>query len=175
MACDAKPTGLPPFAPHSPDWHLPRGEARILHHVVLSNERGKENEMRVSARSQLTLILGSLLVVAALAVPLAAHSDDGYATDGYLSWDDNSDCLLMRDHDGKTRVLTGAIDGLDEEDHVRLWGHTVRSAECNGHRGPAYEVTEVLTLWANDRHTETFYDHETDGSFRSWVRHNRDD
>jgi hypothetical protein len=130
--------------------------------------------MRMLSRSGLTVLFAALLVAGALAVPFSARSDDGFATDGYLRWDDNSDCLVMREHDGRVRVLTGAIDGLDEDDHVRLWGRELRrGAECNDYHGPAYEVTEVLTVWANDRHTETYYDHETDGSFRRWVQRNR--
>lgn len=129
--------------------------------------------MRMPSRKQLAMIFGAVLVVAGVSLPYALHADDGYATDGYLSWDDDSDCLLMKEHDGKVRVLTGAIDGLDEDDHVRLWGKSVRGAECNDYDGPAYQVTEVLTIWANDRHTETYYDHETDGSFQRWARRNR--
>jgi hypothetical protein len=125
------------------------------------------------SRKQLAMIFGAVLVVAGVSLPYALHADDGFATDGYLSWDDNSDCLLMKEHDGKVRVLTGAIDGLDEDDHVRLWGRQVRGAECNDYHGPAYEVTEVLTIWANDKHSETYYDHETDGSFQRWARRNR--
>jgi len=121
--------------------------------------------------SRLAVVFGLVLLIGALAVPL--NADNGFASDGYLSWDDNGECLLLREHDGHVRILTGAIDGLDEEDHVRLWGNAVNGAECNGSRGQAYEVTEVLTLWANDNHSETYYDHETDGSFRSWVARNR--
>jgi len=128
--------------------------------------------MKMPTRNQLAVLLGALVLAGVLAVPIAAHSDDGYATDGYLSDENNSDCLLMKEHDGKVRVLTGAIDGLRADDHVRLWGRTVRGAEC-GHRGEAYEVTEVLTIWADDRHTSTYYDHEKDGSFARWARRNR--
>jgi hypothetical protein len=130
--------------------------------------------MSMPSRKHLAMIFGAVLIVAGLAVPRAARADDGYATDGYLSWDEDSDCLLMRDHDGKTLVLTGAIEGLDADDHVRLWGRTLRGgAECNDYDGPAYQVTEVLTIWAKDNHSATYYDHETDGSFASWVRRNR--
>ena len=129
--------------------------------------------MRMPSRKQLAMIFGAVLVVAGVSLPYALHADDGFATDGYLSWDDNSDCLLMKEHDGKVRVLTGAVDGLDEDDHVRLWGRQVRGAECNDYDGPAYQVTEVLTIWANDKHSETYYDHETDGSFQRWARRNR--
>lgn len=121
--------------------------------------------------SRLAVVFGFVLLAGGLAAPL--HAGDGFATDGYLSWDDNGDCLVLREHDGRVRILTGAIDGLDEEDHVRLWGNAVNGAECNGHRGQAYEVTEVLTVWADDQHSETYYDHETDGSFSRWVARNR--
>lgn len=131
--------------------------------------------MRMPSRSQLALVFGALLVAGALALPFAAQGDDRFATDGYLSWDDDSDCLLMRQHDGRVRVLTGAVDGLDEDDHVRLFGRSVRGAECNNFHGQAYEVTEVFTIWANDKHSETYYDHETDGSFQRWARRNRGD
>ncbi len=131
--------------------------------------------MKMPSRRNLPLFLLALLAVGALAVPFAARSDDGYATDGYLSEPRNSDCLVMKDHDGHVLVLTGAVDGLEADDHVRLWGRNVRGADCGDSRGNAYEVTEVLTLWANDRHTETYYDHETDGSFKAWVRRNRGD
>jgi hypothetical protein len=127
--------------------------------------------MKMPSRKQLATVFGVGLLSAGLALPVAQAGVD-YATDGYLSWDDN-DCLILQQHDGKRRVLTGAIDGLDEDDHVRIFGHDVRGAECNNYRGSAYEVTEVFTLWANDKHSQTYYDHETDGSFERWARRNR--
>jgi hypothetical protein len=113
-----------------------------------------------------------LVLVAGLSLPVAAHAVD-YANDGYLSWDEDSDCLLLTQHDGKVVALTGAIDGLDEDDHVRIFGHNVRGAECNDYDGPAYQVTDVFTIWGNDKHSTTYYDHETDGSFQRWAQRNR--
>lgn len=131
--------------------------------------------MRAPSRIQLACIVGAFLLVAGLAVPFTADSDVAYATDGYTSWDEDSDCLLLRQHDGKVRVLTGNIDGLDEDDHVRIFGRNVRGAECNDYDGPAYEVSDVFTLWGDDNHKTTYYDHETDGSFSRWVQRNRGD
>lgn len=130
--------------------------------------------MKMPSHKRIAMSLGAVLLVAGLALPFTAQAgSDGIATDGYLSWDEDSDCLLMTQHDGKVRVLTGAIEGLDEDDHVRLFGRAVRGAECNDYDGPAYEVTEVFTIWGNDKHSTTYYDHETDGSFARWVQRNR--
>lgn len=131
--------------------------------------------MKMLSRKRLAMIFGSMLVLAAgLALPGAARAGQDFTTDGYLSWDEDSDCLLVREHEGKVRVMAGAVDGLDEEDHVLVLGHTVNGgAECNGYDGPVYFVTEVWAIWAADNHKRTYYDHETDGSFRSWVRRNR--
>ncbi len=124
-------------------------------------------------RGRFAGVMGAALMVAALALPGAARAVD-FTSDGYLRWDDDSDCLLLREHEGKTRVLTGAIEGLDEGDHVLLFGRTLPDGdECNDYDGPAYQVTEVWALWAADNHKRTYYDHETDGSFRAWVRRNR--
>jgi len=125
--------------------------------------------MKTPSRNQWALFIASALVVVALAAPYVLRADDGFAADGYLKEDGR--CLVLTEHDGRQRVLTGAVGGLGAQDHVRLWGRSVRGSECG--RGPAYEVTEVLTVWANDRHTKTFYDHEKDGSFERWARRNR--
>jgi len=124
--------------------------------------------MNVRSRNRLAMALGAALVVAGLAMPFLLSADDGFATDGYLK--EVRGCLVIAEHDGHERVLTGAIDGLQPQDHVRLWGRPVRGAECNNFRSPAYEVTEVLTIWADDRHKSTYYDHEKDGPFHRWAR-----
>lgn len=120
-------------------------------------------------------IFGSMLMlVAGLAGPRSLSAGVDFTTDGYLSWDEDSDCLLVEEHEGKVRVMAGAVGGLDEDDHVLLLGHTENGgAECNGYDGPVYYVTEVWAIWAADNHRRTYYDHETDGSFRSWARRNR--
>jgi hypothetical protein len=127
--------------------------------------------MKMPSRSQWALLFASALVVVGLAAPYALRADDGFASDGYLKNDGR--CLVLTEHDGHQRVLTGAINGLNAQDHVRLWGRAVRGSECNHFRTPAYEVTEVQTVWANDRHTKTYYDHLKDGTFERWARRNR--
>ncbi len=131
--------------------------------------------MKRQTRRRFAMIFGSMLVmVAGLSLPGVLEAGVDFTTDGYLSWDDDSDCLLVREHEGKVRVMAGAVEGLDESDHVLLLGHTVNGgAECNEYDGPVYYVTEVWALWAADNHKRTYYDHETDGSFRSWARRNR--
>jgi hypothetical protein len=119
--------------------------------------------------NRLAMVLGAALVVTGLAMPFLLSADDGFATDGYLKEERNG-CLVVAEHDGKERVLTGAINGLQAQDHVRLYGRPVRGAECNHFRTPAYEVTEVQTIWADDRHKTTYYDHLKDGPFGRWVR-----
>jgi hypothetical protein len=39
-------------------------------------------------------------------------------------------------------------------------------------RGNAYEVSEGLTLWADDRHKTTYYDHLNNGSFEHYAYEN---
>ncbi len=130
--------------------------------------------MKKPARKRIALMFGSILMmVAGLALPRAVFAVD-FTTDGYLSWDEDSDCLLVREHEGKVRVMAGAVEGLDEGDHVLVFGRTVTDgAECNDFDGPVYYVTEVWAIWAADNHKQTYYDHETDGSFRAWARRNR--
>ncbi len=131
--------------------------------------------MTSQARKRVAMMFGSILVLlAALALPGALSAGVEFTSDGYLRWDEDSDCLVVREHEGKVRVMAGAVEGLDEGDHVLMLGHTEnRGAECNDYDGPVYYVTEVWALWAADNHKRTYYDHETDGLFRNWARRNR--
>ena len=116
----------------------------------------------------------ALLLAAGLVLPVAAAraaNDGGFAIDGYLSGNQNSNCIALREHDGGTRYLTGAVNGLRSGDHVRLYGRSINGSACNV-RGNAYEVTEVLTLWGDDRHSTTYYDHQTNGSFDNYAYQN---
>jgi hypothetical protein len=123
-----------------------------------------------SSRTFARLIAPALLFsAAALAAPYAhAAGDGGFAVDGYLSGDRNSDCLTLREHDGSIRYITGATDGLQTGDHVRVYGRSVNGSACNV-RGSAYEVTEVHALWGDDKHKTTYYDHLTNGSFTDYA------
>lgn len=127
-----------------------------------------------SSRKTARFFAPALLLTAGLALPVSAAraaNDGGMAIDGYLSDSQNSNCIALREHDGGTRYLTGAINGLQSGDHVRLYARSIDGSACNV-RGNAYEVTEVLTLWGDDRHTTTYYDHQTNGSFESYAYQN---
>src|SRR4051812_48468794 len=84
----------------------------------------------------------ALLLTAGLALPAATYAanDGGFATDGYVSNDRNSDCMVLRQHDGSVRYITGNLDGLQSGDHVRVYGYSVSGDAC-GVRGSAYEVS----------------------------------
>jgi hypothetical protein len=126
-----------------------------------------------TSRSFARFFAPAVLLTAGLALPVAARAanDGGMAIDGYLSDSRNSNCVALQEHDGGTRYLTGAINGLQSGDHVRLYARSIDGSACNV-RGNAYEVTEVLTLWGDDRHKTTYYDHLTNGSFESYAYKN---
>jgi hypothetical protein len=128
--------------------------------------------MRTSSNRKFAkLFAPALLFTAGLALPMAvahAANDGGNALDGYVNDDRNSRCMTLREHEGGTKYLTGDINGLRNGDHARIYVHAIDGSACNV-RGSAYEVTEVLTLWADDKHKSTFYDHLTDGPFDSFA------
>lgn len=114
------------------------------------------------------LLLTAMALIAIMALPGSAQAanPNEFALDGYLS-DSGGRCMVLRLHDGGTRLVTGNVDGLQSGDHVRLFGHLVNNA-C-GYRTQAYEVDEVHTLWADDRHRSTYFDHLSDGSFQDYA------
>jgi|HubBroStandDraft_3_1064219.scaffolds.fasta_scaffold148704_2 hypothetical protein len=114
-------------------------------------------------------LLVSLLVPTGIA---AAQGDRSLIhIDGYLQFTDQGyngayRCLLLREHgNGETFALVGRVAGLLNGDHVRLEGRSA-PGRC-GARG--FEVTKVQTVWADDNHRSTYYDHLHDGSFREWA------
>ena len=126
--------------------------------------------MKTSNRSKLLKAFApALLLTTGLALPATSYAanDGGFATDGYVSNDRNSDCMVLRQHDGSVRYITGDLDGLQSGDHVRVYGYSVGGDAC-GVRGSAYEVSQVQTLWGDDKHKTTYYDHLRDGSFVSY-------
>lgn len=83
--------------------------------------------------------------------------------DGYLT-DEGYECQALRGHDGRVWMLVGNTYGLRSGDHVRLYGRTADGGSC-GWQGTAFDIYEVRTVWADDRHRTTYYDHLTDGAF----------
>lgn len=119
-----------------------------------------------------TRILGTALLTAALALPGAAQAagDPGVVhVDGYLN--DQGNCLVLREHDGKIYGLTGDIGGLQNGDHVRVEGRFAGGSACG--TGTAVNVTQVQAIWADDNHRTTYYDHLQNGSFGQWAAANR--
>jgi hypothetical protein len=86
-----------------------------------------------------------------------------FAIDGYLS-DEGRECLTLRGHDGRLWSLAGGTYGLQPGEHVRLYGRIVDGGAC-GWQGTAYDIYEVQTVWADERHRTTYYDHLYDGPF----------
>jgi hypothetical protein len=87
------------------------------------------------------------------------------AADGYL--DDNGSCLILRGHQGQVYNLVGDTRGLNEGDHIRLLGQLLyqRDNRCGGQ---LMEVRQVQTLWADNNHRRTYFDHLRDGSFSGY-------
>jgi hypothetical protein len=85
-----------------------------------------------------------------------------FHVDGYL--DDGGECLFLNDHEGRTWAMVGNTYGLQPGEHVRLYGRPVDGSVC-GYRGAAFDIYEVRTVWADDRHKRTYYDHLYDGPF----------
>ncbi|MDP9122351.1 MAG: hypothetical protein M3O15_13455 [Acidobacteriota bacterium] len=110
----------------------------------------------------LTLIAGR---AQAAADPNVAHIDGYLSTSAQQSYGART-CLLLSQHDGKVLALGGHIRGLQPNDHVRLEGRFDNNSPC-GVGG--FIVTKVQTLWADDNHRSTYYDHLQDGSFYSWA------
>ncbi|HEX2644158.1 MAG TPA: hypothetical protein VHU81_14280 [Thermoanaerobaculia bacterium] len=87
------------------------------------------------------------------------------AADGYL--EDTGSCLILRGHQGQVYNLVGDTRGLNDGDHVRLLGQLFydRDDRCGGQ---LMELRQVQTLWEDDNHRRTYYDHLRDGSFDNY-------
>lgn len=81
--------------------------------------------------------------------------------DGFLI-DADRDCLILRDHNGRTFGLVGGTGGLDVGDHAQLRA-VVTEDYCDA--GSTLEVREVKTVWEGDRHDRAWYYYQRDGSF----------
>jgi hypothetical protein len=112
----------------------------------------------MTARRIFLRALGPALLLAA-GLALSTHgaqaADLSVAhADGYLSV--NGSCMMLRQHDGQLLALRGYVRGLLPSDHVRLEGHFAPDPGCGA---PGFEVTKVQTVWGDDNHRTTYYDH----------------
>jgi hypothetical protein len=114
-------------------------------------------------------VLGPALLLAAAGLVLpargasAAYPEIAHV-DGYLSA--NGGCLMLRQHDGSTLSVVGASTGLAGGDHVRVEGRLVPDPGCGA---PGFEVTLVQTLWADDNHRTTYFDHLNGEPFQRFA------
>jgi hypothetical protein len=132
--------------------------------------------MDLRPRYLLHILLPAALVLVVLAVAASAlaqpRGDTSLAhIDGYVSVSPDSHCVVVKQHDGSLYTLVGRWHGLVGNDHVRLEGRFVPETRCGGQGG--FEVTEVQTIWADDNHHSTYYDHLKNGNFRGWLPRNR--
>jgi hypothetical protein len=108
-------------------------------------------------RHTLLRLLPAVLLASGFAIAAAAAHAADRATahvDGYLL--SRHGCLILRQHDGTRLSLVGGTAGLRDSDHVRLEGQFVPDPGC-GAQG--FAVSEVQTLWGDDNHRTTVYDH----------------
>ncbi|MBV8203091.1 MAG: hypothetical protein JOZ15_20950 [Acidobacteria bacterium] len=107
------------------------------------------------------LLAGGMILaspVASAAYPEVTH------VDGYLRA--NGSCLMLRQHDGRVVALRGDTRGLADGDHVRLEGRPALDPGCGA---PGFDVLAVQTLWADDSHHRTYFDHLNGVPFDQWA------
>jgi hypothetical protein len=118
-------------------------------------------------------LLVALVALLSSGAPARAAADPSVAhVDGYVSINPSPDgretCVILRQHDGSLYALSGRVIGLLAGDHVRLEGR----AGLNRCGAQGFEVSKVQTVWADDNHRSTYYDHLHDGGFRAWAARN---
>jgi hypothetical protein len=116
------------------------------------------------------LLVAVCLVAGFLLAPAAAQAQRDHV-DGYLSVSPDGRCIVLKQHDGSLLAISGRRRGLRTNDHIRLEGTLVSGAYCGAPGG--FKITDVQTIWADDNHKSTYYDHLKDGSFDRWVDRNR--
>ncbi len=114
------------------------------------------------------LLLAALMLGFVAAAPAAA----AVYVDGYVAVGPTGDCMLVKDHEGRTYVLEGAgWRGVIGNDHVRLEGRFVPDNRCGVTNG--FEVSDVSTIWTDSAHHVIAYDRDRDGRFTGWVQRHR--
>jgi hypothetical protein len=116
------------------------------------------------------LLAAGCLAAAFLLAPAAARAQSDHV-DGYVSVSPDGRCIVLKQHDGSLLAIYGRRRGLRANDHVRLEGTLTTGAACGAPRG--YKITDVQTIWADDNHKSTYYDHLKDGPFERWLERNR--
>ena len=115
------------------------------------------------------LAVAALLLLPASAARAAADPNVAHI-DGYIV-DDRHGCRILRDHEGKIYSLVeGDSHALRNGDHVRLEGTFTRVDRCR--QGSGFALYLVQTVWADDRHRTTYYDHLRNRSFNRWAERN---
>ena len=119
-------------------------------------------------RTRIRVLGPALLLAGVLAlIPGSAYAAyyPGVAhVDGYLTT--SGGCLMLREHDGRVYSVIGSTDGLLTGDHVRLEGRLVPDPGCGA---PGFMATMVQTLWGDDYHRITRYDHLNGEPFFHWA------
>ena len=116
------------------------------------------------------LLLAVCLAAGFLLAPAAAHAQSDHV-DGYLSISPDGRCIVLKQHDGSLLSIYGRRRGLRANDHVRLEGTLVPGAACGAPGG--FKITDVQTIWADDNHKTTYYDHLKNGPFDRWAERYR--
>ncbi|MBV8203090.1 MAG: hypothetical protein JOZ15_20945 [Acidobacteria bacterium] len=119
--------------------------------------------------SLLRTLAPALLLAGALALPargFAAPYPDLAHLDGYLHASGEGECVMLRQHDGRTYALRGELGGLRSGDHVRLAGRFAPDPGCGA---PGFAVTAVLKLWADDNHRTAYFDDQNGEPFARYA------
>lgn len=97
------------------------------------------------------------------------RSNDVFAVDGYLQ-ENGSQCLPLRDHDGRLYILEGRTEGLRRGDHVRVVARAAYDSRCREQRATNVVVTEVVRVWSDEHHRTTYFHKGQNGSFESFTQ-----
>ncbi|HVR07691.1 MAG TPA: hypothetical protein VMW75_06540 [Thermoanaerobaculia bacterium] len=125
----------------------------------------------MNPRRSLFAALGPALLLAGASIFPASGAGMAYPSiahlDGYLSAPiANGDCVMLRQHDGRTYSLRGNLEGLRSGDHVRLEGRFAPDPGCNA---PGFSVLTVQELWADDNHRDASFDYRSGEPFARYA------
>lgn len=75
--------------------------------------------------------------------------------------DQQSGCVLVRDHQGQVIPLVGNPGDLRRGEHLLLSGRIQNNTSC----GTAFRVDSVDRVWANSNHRQVLFDRRQDGEY----------